>query len=92
MSAPGDETEAETLDVVEARLLKLLDPHTERELPCDIPNAEVIVEGGFCIFIRILAEGLERIEPKACGAINLNLELPSNGAVGVVERVGTDPV
>jgi pyruvate/2-oxoacid:ferredoxin oxidoreductase alpha subunit len=34
LSAPGDETEAETLDVAEERLLKLLDTHTERELPC----------------------------------------------------------
>jgi hypothetical protein len=43
LSAPGNETEAKTLDVVEARILKLLDPHTEREPP----NAEAIVEGRF---------------------------------------------
>ena len=79
MSALGDEAEAKTLDVVEARLLKLLDPHTERELP----NAEAIVEGRFCLFIRISAEGLGRVEPKVCGAINLTFELPSDGAVGV---------
>jgi hypothetical protein len=48
LSAPGNETEVETIDVAEARLLKLLDPHTERELP----NAEAIVAGGFCLFIR----------------------------------------
>ena len=42
LSALGDETEAEALDVAEARFLKLLDPHTERELP----NAEAIIEGG----------------------------------------------
>jgi hypothetical protein len=79
LSAPDDETEAKTLCVAEARLLKLLDPHTEIELP----NAEAIVEGGFRLCIRISAEGLERVEPKACGAINLNFELPNNGAVGV---------
>ena len=79
LSAPDDEMEAKTLCVAEARLLKLLDPHTEKELP----NAEAIVEGGFCVFIRISAEGLERVEPKACDAIHLNFELPSNGAVGV---------
>jgi hypothetical protein len=79
LSALGDEAEAKTLDVVEARLLKLLDPHTERELP----NAEAIVEGVLCFFIRIPAEGLGRVEPKACDAINLTLELPSNGTVGV---------
>jgi hypothetical protein len=79
LSAPGDETEAKTLDVVEARHLKVLDPHTEREFP----NAEAIVERVLCFFIRILAEGLERVEPSACGAINLTFELPSDGAVGV---------
>jgi hypothetical protein len=56
-----------------------LDPHTDR----DLPNAEAIVEGRFCLFIRISAEGLGRVEPKVCGAINLTFELPSNGAVGV---------
>jgi hypothetical protein len=79
LSAPGDETEAKALSVFEARLLKLLDPHTERELP----NAEAIVEGGLFLFIRISAEGLERVEPKACGAINLTFDLLSNGDVGV---------
>jgi hypothetical protein len=79
LSAPGDETEAKKLDVIEARLLKLLDLHTERELP----NAEAIVEGRFFLFIRISAEGLERVEPKACDPINLTFELPSNDAVGV---------
>jgi len=42
-SNPVDETEAETLNVAEARLLKLLDPPpTERELP--IAGAIVEVE------------------------------------------------
>jgi hypothetical protein len=83
LSAPGDETEAKTfdktLDVAEARPLKLLGPHNERELL----NAEAMIEGGLCLFIWISAEGLERAEPKACGAINLTFELPSNVAVGV---------
>ena len=48
-----------------------------------LPNAEAIVDGRFCLFIRISAEGLERVEPEAYGAINLTFELPSNGAVGV---------
>jgi hypothetical protein len=56
-SAPGDETEAETLGVVKAGLLKLFDPHTEKELP----NAEAIVEARHCLFIRISAEGLGRV-------------------------------
>jgi hypothetical protein len=51
LSAPGDETKAETLDVAEARLMRLLDPHTESELP----NAKAIVEGRFSLFIRISA-------------------------------------
>jgi hypothetical protein len=42
LSAPGDDTEAETLYVLEVRLLKLLDSRTEGE----IPNAEAIEEGG----------------------------------------------
>jgi hypothetical protein len=82
LSALGDETEAKTLDVVETRLLNLLDPHTKRELP----NAEAIVEGIICLFIRVSVEGLggvERAEPKACGAINLTFELQSYSAVGV---------
>jgi hypothetical protein len=53
LSAPSDETEAKTIGVVEARLLKLLDPQTKRGLP----NAEAIVEGRSCLFIRISAEG-----------------------------------
>jgi hypothetical protein len=52
LSAPGDETEAETLDVAEVRPMKLLNSHTERELP----NAKAIVEGRLCLFIRISAE------------------------------------
>jgi hypothetical protein len=39
LSPPGDEAEAETLPVVKERLLKILDPRTERELP----NAEAIL-------------------------------------------------
>jgi hypothetical protein len=42
------------LNVAEARLMKLMDPHTERELP----NAEAIVEGGLCLTIRITAVGI----------------------------------
>jgi hypothetical protein len=42
------------LDAVEARLMKLMDPHTERGLP----NAEAILEGGLCLIIRITAVGI----------------------------------
>jgi hypothetical protein len=82
LSAPGDEKKLGALDVVEERLLKLLDPRTEREFP----NAEAIVKGGLSLFIRITAERLEGAEPKARGAINLAFELLRNGAVGVIEK------
>jgi hypothetical protein len=51
LSAPVDETGAKTLDAAEERLLNLMNPHTERE----IPNAEAIKEGRFCLFIWISA-------------------------------------
>jgi|AntAceMinimDraft_5_1070358.scaffolds.fasta_scaffold138067_2 hypothetical protein len=48
LSAPGDEMEAEMLDVAEARLLKLLGSCTKRVLS----NTEAIAEGGSVSFAR----------------------------------------